>query len=121
LGDIGLYSDILITVSDGQANTVLPVFAVEVIAYANGAATLNWVAPTENTDGSPLLDLAGYEIHWGSQSGDYSSSVEISNPGITTYMVENLTAGTHYFAVRAINTQGMASTLSNEAVKTIAP
>jgi hypothetical protein len=121
LGDIGLYSDIRIDVSDGQANTVLPVFAVEVMAYASGTTTLSWAAPTQNTDGSPLLDLAGYEIHWGSQSGGYSSSVELSNPGIATYMIENLTAGTHYFAIKAVTTQGMASAFSYEAVKTIAP
>jgi hypothetical protein len=91
------------------------------MAYATGAATLSWAAPTANTDGSALLDLAGYEIHWGPQSGGYSSAVAVSNPGITTYMIENLTAGTHYFAVMAVNSQGVVSTFSNEAVKTIAP
>jgi hypothetical protein len=121
LGDIGSYNNIVIAVSDGQASAELPPFAIDVVAYANGVATLSWASPTENTDGSPLLDLAGYEIHWGPQSGSYSYSVEIPNPGVTTYMIDNLTAGTHYFAVKAMNSQGLASTFSNEAVKSIVP
>lgn len=120
-GDVGLYSDIVISVSDGQASAELPAFAIEVVAYASGAVNLSWVAPTENTDGSPLLDLAGYEIYWGSESGSYPDSFNISNPGITTYTVENLTVGTHYFAIKATNSAGIASTFSNEVVATVAP
>ena len=41
------------------------------------------------------------------------------NPGITTYVVDNLTAGTHYFAIQAINSQGGYSTFSNEAITSI--
>ena len=44
LGDIGLYSDIVIDVSDGQATTELASFAIDVLAYANGVVTLSWVA-----------------------------------------------------------------------------
>jgi hypothetical protein len=120
-GDIGLYSQITVGVSDGQTTTELPAFSIEVMAYADGVVTLSWVAPTENTDGSPLLDLAGYEFHWGPESTSYSDSVTVMNPGITTYVIDNLTAGTHYFAIRAINGQGDYSTFSNEAVKSIEP
>lgn len=120
-GDIGLYSQITVGVSDGQTTTELPAFSIEVVAYANGTVTLSWVAPTENTDGSPLLDLAGYEIHWGLEPTSYSDSITIMNPGITTYVVDNLTAGTHYFAIQAINSQGGYSTFSNEAMTSIEP
>ena len=118
-GDIGLYRDIVIAVSDGQATTEMAPFSIEVLAYANGSATLSWTAPTKNTDGSPLLDLSGYEVFWGPRSGEYPYSVEIPNAGVTTYVVENLPAGTHYFAVKALTDRGLASELSNEAMKTI--
>lgn len=120
-GDVGLYSNIVIGVSDGQASSDLPAFGIEVMAYANGVVTLTWAAPTQNTDGTPLLDLAGYEIHWGPKSGGYSDSVAIANPGITTYVIDNLTSGTHYFAMKAVNGQGQLSGFSNEGVATIAP
>lgn len=120
-GDVGLYSNIVIGVSDAQESSELPAFAIEVMAYANGVVTLSWAAPTENTDGSPLLDLAGYEIHLGPQSGSYSDSISIANPGITTYVIDDLTSGTHYFAMKAVNSQGKLSSFSNEGVATIAP
>jgi hypothetical protein len=120
-GDVGLYSNIVIGVSDGQASSDLPAFEIEVMAYANGVVTLSWAAPTENTDESPLLDLAGYEIHWGPQSGTYSNSVAIANPGIASYVIDNLASGTHYFAMKAVNSRGEVSNFSNEAMATIAP
>lgn len=47
-----------------------------VLALANAvfAAKLKvtWVPPTTNTDGTPLNDLAGYRIEWGSCNADGS-------------------------------------------------
>ncbi|HEY2035934.1 MAG TPA: fibronectin type III domain-containing protein, partial [Steroidobacteraceae bacterium] len=65
--------------------------------------TLNWTAPTENTNGSPLTNLAGYNIHYGTASGDYSQTVSVSNPGLATYVVDNLGPGTYYFSVGAVS------------------
>jgi len=120
-GDIGVYSGVVISVSDGQTSVALPRFDVEVQAYANGTATLSWLAPSVNLDGSALVDLSGYRIYWGPESGNYSYSVEITNPGITTFMVENLTTGWHYFAITAVNGQGLESPLSSEVAKSVAP
>ncbi len=39
-----------------------------VTAFA-GTITLAWDAPTTNTDGTPLTDLAGYKIYYGPTSG----------------------------------------------------
>ena len=40
-----------------------------------GNATLAWIPPLENTDGSPLQDLTGYRIHYGTQSGNYEFTI----------------------------------------------
>ena len=117
--DLGSHGLITISVSDGTDTASLDSFSITVQAAAVGSATLSWVAPTENTDGSPLTDLAGYKVHWGQQSGSYSNSATVMNPGITTYVVENLTGGTHFFAVTALNEALTESTFSNEASKTI--
>jgi hypothetical protein len=59
--------------------------------------------------------LAGYQLYWGQASRSYSQSVEIPNPGITTYIVENLlSGGTYYFAAKAINASGVQSDFSAE-------
>lgn len=87
--------------------------------WFDGAATLSWEAPTENTDGSPLTDLAGYTLYWGTTSGDYPNSVAIDNPNVTTYVVEPLSAGIWYFVVTALNEVGVESDFSNEAQKVV--
>jgi len=118
-GDAGIYTDVRITVSDGKASASLPAFSIAVDALELGAATLSWAAPTTNIDGSPLIDLAGYRVQWGATSGSYTNSETIMNPGITTYMVENLGRGTHFFVLTAINASLVESSFSNEASKTI--
>jgi fibronectin type 3 domain-containing protein len=83
-----------------------------------GSATLSWDAPTLNADGSPLTDLAGYKIYYGTSSRSYSV-VLISMGTATSYVVSNLANGTYYFAVTAINNSGGESDFSNEVIKTI--
>jgi Fibronectin type III domain len=80
--------------------------------------TLNWQAPTENSDGSPLTDLSGYKIYYGSTAGNYSSNIPVPNPGLTTYVVENLAPGRYYFAVTSYNSQGVESAMSPEVAAT---
>jgi hypothetical protein len=118
-GDVGTYSNIQISVSDGAATTSLAAFSVQVMnTGATGTATLSWVPPTQNTDGSPLT-VAGYRIYWGTTLGNYSNSVTLSNPGLTTYMIDQLTPATWYFVATAFNAQGAESPFSNVAEKTI--
>ena len=105
--------------TDGAASAALGAFNISVQAIASGSAQLTWNPPTTNTDGSPLTNLAGFKVYWGTSPGSYSSSVTIMSAGITTYIVENLTPSTYHFAVTAINSVGAESTLSGPASKTI--
>ena len=116
---VGTYGNIVITVSDGTATASLPAFGIAVVAVASGSATLSWTPPTTNTDGSPLTNLAGYRVHWGTAVGNYPSSVRLDNPGLASYVVENLAPGTYYFVVTALNSAGAESQFSNVASKTI--
>ena len=86
---------------------------------ANGAVTLSWTPPTTNTDGSPLQGLNGYVIAYGQVSGQYTESVTITNPGITSAVIEQLVPATWHFAVKATTDSGAESDYSVEAVKTI--
>ncbi len=118
-GDVGTYADIVISVSDGQASASLGAFSITVEAIAMGSVTLSWSPPTENTDGTALTDLAGYRIYWGTTSGSYPNSVTIDNPGVTTYVVENLVQGTYEFVATSYNTSGVESDYSAPATKTV--
>ena len=41
---------------------------------------LGWEAPTENTDNTPLNDLAGFEVFWGMTSGDFVQARKFDIP-----------------------------------------
>ena len=118
-GDEGTYGGIVVSVSDGTDSASLSAFQIEVTATAMGSVTLSWTAPTENEDGSPLVDLAGYKIYYGTAPSDYTQSVRLDNPGMTSYVVENLSPNTYYFVATSFNTQGIESTNSNEAMRVV--
>ncbi|MDH3265384.1 MAG: putative Ig domain-containing protein [Gammaproteobacteria bacterium] len=119
LGDVGVYDGIRISVSAGGATKSLPDFSITVTDTALGSITLSWAAPTQNADGTPLLDLAGYNLYYGQSESDYSKQVRISNPSVTTYMLENLLPGTYYVVATSFNAQGVESDYSNPAVKNV--
>lgn len=82
----------------------------------SGNALVSWMPPTENTDGSDLgADLAGYRIYYGTSSGDYSNTLEIANPGLSSFVVEGLDEATWCFVMTAVNTIGIESSYSEEA------
>jgi hypothetical protein len=81
--------------------------------------TLGWVAPTQNSNGTPITDLAGYKIHYGTASQDYTQVVSIANPSLSRYVLDSLPSGTYYFAISSYNSQGLESPLSGEITSTL--
>jgi hypothetical protein len=117
--DAGTYSGITIQVSDGQASASLAAFSITVSDIGTGTATVSWMPPTQNSDGSALTDLSGYQVHYGRDAEALDQSITLDNPSLNAYVVDNLGEGTWYFAVVAVNAQGMTSAFSNLASKTI--
>jgi hypothetical protein len=115
----GVYSGIVISVTDTKDTVSLPAFAITVNAPANGSATLSWTPPSENTDGSTLSNLAGFRIQYGTSATALTQTVQISNPGVVTYVVTGLNSGNWYFAIRAYDSVGAESANSNVVSKTI--
>ena len=74
--------------------------------------TVAWDANTEP-------DLAGYRLYYGVGSGNYTDSVDVGN--VTQHTVADLADDTiYYFALRAYDTDGNYSELSEE-INTDAP
>ena len=117
LGDVGDYDRIRISVSDGDATASTNRFGISVIQMGTVSTTLTWTPPTENEDGSALMDLAGYKIYWGKNSGSYTNSVRLDNPGMSSYVVENLAPGTYEFVATSLNASGVESAYSNAVIK----
>lgn len=106
----GSFRNVQIAVTDGKATVSLPPFTIAVANPAVvGTATLNWQAPTQNADGTPLTDLAGYTIRYGTNSAAMNQKVAVANAGITTYAIDNLPVGTWYFTLSSVNRSGVES------------
>jgi len=141
-GNVGTYSNIVITASDGISSASLKAFAITVkpngsttttggggtgtgtgsgggTTSTTGSATVTWTPPALNTDGSALTNLAGYTINYGTSSSNLSSEVKVSTTGVTSYVIDNLPAGTYYFGVTAYSSSGQTSSVSNVVSKTI--
>jgi len=119
----GTTSEIVIRVSDGMTTVGLPAFSIVVNPASGGAelgaATVYWTPPMRNTDGSTITNLAGYRIAYGRSPDALTQTVTIDNPGITSYVIENLASGMWYFAVTAFTNSGTESALSNVASKSV--
>jgi hypothetical protein len=117
--DVGMSALVAISVTDGKATVALASFTIEVVGTATGSASLIWAPPTENEDGTPLLDLAGYKLYWGTAEGSYPNSVTLMNPGITRYVVEDLTPAEWHFVMTAVNSRGIESDHSNLTIERV--
>jgi hypothetical protein len=131
---VGTFANVAVSVSDGNASARMPAFSMTVASagspaptdppvvsppstgtpiVSKGAATLQWTIPTETVDKSALQDLAGYRVHYGKSGSALTNAVEVPNPSVSTFVVDNLPPGTWYFAIRAVNSAGGPSALSN--------
>ena len=119
--DIGTTTGITITVSDGTASASLPPFTLIVTAIPQSSATIRWVTPTTNADGSALGDLAGFRIFYGNSSGSYPFNSVVDSPAAASVVLQNLAAGTWFFSVKAVDSHGNESSLSAEVSKVITP
>ena len=83
-------------------------------AAGDKSVTLSWSPPTRNSDGTSLTNLAGYTLHYGTESEDYTGSIEITSPTETSYVLNgsNFPPGTYYFAGSAYNAQQVSSSMS---------
>ena len=88
----------------------------------SGVLDASWVAPTTNTDGSPLTDLASYRIYYGQATGPcggpsfFPVASPTTSPGSNTtvsFRLTGLVTGTlYYVAVSAVDLSGNASACS---------
>ena len=72
---------------------------------------ISWAAAMNNDDGSPLTDLAGYYIYTGN-SPDTLVAHYFSAPGKLGIILYYPPGGVHYFAVTAVNIDGIESAMT---------
>lgn len=104
------------TTTGGSSSTTAPPPSTPA---SSSAVTLGWQAPTQNSNGTPITNLAGYKIHYGTATQDYTQVVQVSNPSLSRFVMDSLPSGTYYFAIAAYNTQGVEGPLSGEITTTL--
>ncbi len=112
--DVGTYGGIAIEVADGTLTAALPAFSIAVEAAApapKGSVVLEWSAPTTNTNGTPLTNLAGYVVRYGTSPSSLQSGWSLP-PSATQVEITNLAPGTWYFEIASINSQSVQSGFS---------
>jgi len=118
-GDVGTFPGIVISASDGRDTVAMPAFSVTVLPTGDRSIVLNWIAPEENNDGTPLTDLSGFRIYFGLDPENLSWVIDIQNADTSSFVIEDLPPDTYFFTSTAVNADGFESDMSNIAVVTI--
>jgi hypothetical protein len=117
--NLGKFANVTIKVTDGKATASLAPYTLTVSKSATRSVTLTWTSPTRNTDGTPITNLAGYRLHYGQASRSYTRSLNVPAAATHSVVIEDLAAGTWYFAIRSVNSAGVTSALSREVRVTL--
>lgn len=78
-----------------------------------GKLRLSWTPPTTNTDNSPLTNLGGYVISYGTSASTLTQTINLAVPAANTFDVPNLTAGTWFASLQAATTTCFPNTLAD--------
>ena len=105
--------------SAGAGGSATQTSTVTVTAAEPGTATLSWVAPSTNTDGTAVTTLTGYTIYYGPSGGSLTQSIVVSGASTASYEITSLASGTWYFAVAADAVDGTQSAMSDLGSKSI--
>lgn len=78
-------------------------------APTTGSVRINWVAPSQETDGSALDDLTGFRIYYGTGPNSLTNRIDVTNPSTRSWLISNLARGTWYFSLVAVSASGSES------------
>ena len=101
----------LLTACGGNGSSSRTSTATSQVIEVTDRVNLSWAAPTTRSDNTYLhaSELAGYRVYYGTSSSNLAPLVELSDESMTEYTVEDLPAGSYYFAVSAYDTEGRES------------
>ena len=99
-----------------DSDTTPPVLASPAAPPVGLLVTLDWIPPTMNVNGTPLLDLAGYNVYFGPEPGMYLDFRHLDNPGLVTYVLDLPSSGSWFIVITALDSAGDESDFSNEVV-----
>ncbi len=87
---------------------------LSVLANVSGKAQISWTRPTTRADGTALnaTEIAGYDLYYSAGSSTALTKLTSVTSAELSVIIDELAAGTHYFAVATTDTSGVQSSLS---------
>jgi hypothetical protein len=100
------------TTTDAASSTITTTTTTTPTSYS---AQLSWTIPTTRADGTALTasELAGYEIYYTDDTGSVSAVVSVSGGSTASTTVASMAPGNYSFAISAIDSAGLKSSLSS--------
>ena len=86
---------------------------------ADLTARVKWTLPTKNTDGSAYTNPGGVLIEYGRAAATLTQNVRVTDTAATAHTIADLALGQWFFAVTAINSNGVQAVRSNTVSKTM--
>lgn len=87
----------------------------------DGRIVLSWQAPTQNTNGTPLTDLAGFKVYTSQTQMALGATQPdvIANPAARSHTIDDAPLGLIWLAVTAYNASNIESDMSNAVSKDV--
>ncbi|AUM13615.1 immunoglobulin domain-containing protein [Ketobacter alkanivorans] len=114
--------DYHVVVSNTGTSTTSSVVSVDVAANAvSGSALISWDRPQSRTDNSALSagEIDAYEIYYSESANGSMVRLDSVDASESTYTVDGLSEGTHYFSLMTVDSTGMKSDYSTVVSVTI--
>lgn len=113
LADAAVYSVVVTSSENVKVLSNAAALTVNAVQVAKSIA-LSWDVPQEREDGSALesYEINGYVIAYGTDANDLSQQVTVDGGLVQEAVLENLNAGTYYFAIATVDSDGMQGAYS---------
>ena len=94
-------------------------FLLATLFLLASATVLRAATVTATWNANPESDIAGYRLLYGTQSGNYTTTIDVGN--VTTYVATVVGGKTYFFVVQAYDTSGLTSPNSTEVSIAVPP
>ena len=106
--EISTYTNILISVSDGESTAYLPSFDINVLNPLHDI-TITWSAPTIDMNGDDIENLTGFKIMYSQQRDNLNNTISINDASMTNTLITGLESGLYFFSMTATTLHGIES------------
>lgn len=120
VGNDGNYYCVITNGGSSATSSTVSVDVAETVV-AVGRAQITWSRPTTRADGSALAtdEIDGYELYYATSANGSLQPLTSLSANENSIVVEELEAGTHYFAMSTKDTNGLESSMSDRFSVTI--